>query len=135
MKPFYSERYLRMVCAAEARGFLKTIFLLEDIDCGLVSADFKNVDFNEPSPDRLKTVFRCCVSIRYSDGEADRYIVCGTIGHGGIDCNSIITDDGNGVLIYWDDGFGRHEDHLQTVKKRREQRKKQKAAGMKKETT
>ncbi len=127
MKLFDSERYLRMVCAAEARGFLKTTFLLEDIDCGLVSANFKNVDFNEPSPDRLKTVFRCCVSVSCSDSETERYIVCGTIGHDGIDCNSIITDDGNGALIYWDGGVGRHVDHLQAVKKRREQLKKQKA--------
>ena len=129
MKPLDSERYLRMVCAAEAKGFLKTTFLLADIDCGPVSANYKNVDFKEPFPDRLKTVFRCCVSVSCSDGVTERYIVCGTIGHGGIDCNSIIIiDDGNsGALIYWDGGFNGHEDHMETVKKRREQRKKQKA--------
>lgn len=124
MKTLDYERYLRMAAAAEARGFLKTTFLLEGIDCGGVSANFKRVDFDEV-PGLLKTVFRCCVSVSCRDG-VERYIVCGIIGHAGISCHSIITDDGDtGVLIYWN---GRHrecENHLQTVKQRRNERQKQ----------
>ena len=125
MKQFDYERYLRMAVAAEARGFLKTTFLLADIDCGMVTATFKHVEFKEASCS-LKNVFRCCISVSFSDGVTEDYIVIGTIDKAGIDCLAIIRRDGDtGSVIYWDDGDREHEDHLQTVKHRREQRRKQ----------
>ena len=118
MKQFDYERYLRMAVAAEARGFLKTTFLLADIDCGMVTATFKHVEFKEASG-RLKTIFQCRVSVRCRSGE-EHYIVSGNINQAGISCHSIITDDGDtGVLIYWDGGFRGSEEHFQIVKKRR----------------
>ena len=121
MKTLDYELYLRMAAAAEARSFLKTAFLLAGIDCGGISANPKNVDFDEV-PGRLKTIFHCHVSVSCRNGE-ERYIVCGNINHAGISCHSIITDDGDtGVLIYWDGGYRGCEEHFQIVKKRRHEK-------------
>lgn len=121
-RPIDYGRFLRMAAAAEARSFLKVTFALADIS-GTVYANDKDVQFHEAPPGRLRIIYRCRVYVSCSDGITERYIVIGHIDRGGLDCHSIITDDGGkGVLIYWDNGR-EHEDRLQTVRRRRRERK------------